>query len=114
MYDGSYGLSYILAVIGAFVLFVSMKHFMCKSLGKIVEFYSIGTFMILGTHSIFFPYLVGILNRYIHINNISVVICLVLFFVVIFPVIKSCSSYCPIVLGKLPQNSKSYFYSIIN
>lgn len=103
MYDGTYGISYVLVLVGTFIFFVSMCHFLYFPLGHIVKNYSIGTFLILGTHSIGFPYLVGIINRYVHIHNISVLLCLMLFFIVIFPVIKTCNLYCPIVLGKMKK-----------
>jgi len=103
MYGGSYGTSYILAIIGAFLLFISMYRLFCISFGNIVKTLSIGTFLILGTHSLVFPLFVVFLNRYIHIKNVSVVLCVILFFVVIFPLIKYCNENYPIVLGKLSK-----------
>lgn len=102
LYYGCFGKSYLLSIIAVVMLFFAFSNVLKIPGNNILKAYSIGTLLILGTHSLVFPVLVGLLDDYLA-HNVSVLVCTIFYFVIIYPIIVFTNKNFPILLGKLSK-----------
>ena len=103
MYEGIFGKSYILCILSVTALFLSLTNLLDLPPNSIIKHYSIGTFLILGTHTIGFTNIIRYLSKdqMVFQHNLIVIIFFLLYFLFILPIIHFVNNHCPIVMGKL-------------
>ena len=103
MYYGNFGKMYVIAIAQNIVLFLAFKSLLDLKRNLFVEKISIGTFFVLGTHSILFPNLVNLGEKFLNSRGGGILIVALIYFLFMVPLISVLSNKCPVILGKVPR-----------
>lgn len=107
MYYGNFGKMYLLTIIQTTVLFWAFKSFLDLKRNIFVENISVGTFFVLGTHSLLFPNLVSFGENFFNSRGLSILVVALFYFIFILPLISALNNKCPVLLGKISRCNKT-------